>query len=432
MDKCSTKKILGLALAGIGALAATTVMAASPVKISGEFQADAVKFSGDSAKNDDNSWSNAFYSGTNLRRAQIALSGNIDDNWGYQVGLKRVSGSGPMIAIDQSWISYSGLKPVTIYIGKIGPSFGAESNGSSSATLFMERGAVDALVPADGFGVQVTGNTDMMSYQLSVSGPDDSVGMNQRDNTRSDPMTYAARVTFAPVATDTNVYHFGLDYAYSKVNKITDESQSSLGYGPGVSTRYDGSSTTRTLIVLPITNNGFNAVASTSTIGLEAAGLWGPVYAHGEYAKATLAGRDQAKDLDVKAYFVQAGYMLTGESRSYDKTSGTFGGVKPASNMGAWEIGLRYDVFDASEKAKNKSENIGEDGVNWDTDYSDLTAGKLKSWTVGVNWYASENVKFALNYVRSSADYAHWVKETHTTLKDRVVDAFAARAQLTF
>ena len=141
------------------------------------------------------------------------------------------------------------------------------------------------------------------------------------------------------------------------------------------------------------------------------AGIAGPFSAQAEYEKYYLNGRRSFASLDFDGWYAQVAYVLTGESRTYNQASGTFGNVSPNGDMGAFEVALRYNTIDLSDYDSSWAEND--------------ERGKQHDWTVGGNWYVNDNVKFQLNYIRAKADYS-------TTLADRTVDVLAARAQVRF
>jgi len=83
---------------------------------------------------------------------------------------------------------------------------------------------------------------------------------------------------------------------------------------------------------------------------------------------------------------------LTGENYSY--RDGVFGSLKPNNPVdkggrGAWQAGVRLSEFDASPIA--------------------VAAGKTNratAVTYGITWFATENLRFMLNYVDTKYDHA--------------------------
>ena len=66
----------------------------------------------------------------------------------------------------------------------------------------------------------------------------------------------------------------------------------------------------------------------------------GPLSLQGEYRQADFDAGDggNASDMDVGGSYIQASYILTGESRGYKGKSGKFDKVKLNGPMGAWEL----------------------------------------------------------------------------------------------
>ena len=118
------------------------------------------------------------------------------------------------------------------------------------------------------------------------------------------------------------------------------------------------------------------------------------------------------QDVDFDGWYAYGSWFLTGESRPYKK--GAFGRVKPKhplgkGGMGAWELGLRYSELDLSDW-DDVASGIGAPGSH---------AGKLESVTLGLNWYATDNVRFMLNYVAEDASYGAGVSDEPQALQFR-------------
>jgi phosphate-selective porin OprO/OprP len=100
--------------------------------------------------------------------------------------------------------------------------------------------------------------------------------------------------------------------------------------------------------------------------------------------------------------YVQLAYTLTGEARGYDKKYGTlnreyFGGKGVYNNawlvwdencgmnwnLGAWEIAARYSYLNLNDGA----------GLNR------IQGGTMDGYTLGLNWYLNNNIKWQFDYV---------------------------------
>jgi phosphate-selective porin OprO/OprP len=104
----------------------------------------------------------------------------------------------------------------------------------------------------------------------------------------------------------------------------------------------------------------------------------------------------------LQAAYVMAGCFLTGEHRTYDRTYGTFGGPKvtapfacadgPAAlgaGPGAWELVARLGWLDFGDPDLPPTPS----GLR--------AGGRLKTMTLGVNWYLSDRARLMLNYVHT-------------------------------
>ncbi len=123
--------------------------------------------------------------------------------------------------------------------------------------------------------------------------------------------------------------------------------------------------------------------------GLEAAFVYNAFKLQGEQFQFNYdpaSGADQR----INGYYVQAVYNLTGEGHVYK--DGIFNWVKPNNPIdkggrGAWQVGVRMSEFDASDIA--------------------VATGKTNratALTYGLTWFATDNLRFMLNYVDTKFD----------------------------
>ena len=137
-----------------------------------------------------------------------------------------------------------------------------------------------------------------------------------------------------------------------------------------------------------------------SPLGLEAALVRGPVHVQAEYARLSLDG--PAGDPDFDSAFVQAGWLITGETRPYKASKGAFDRIRPSRDLteggwGAVEVAVRFD---------------------W-ADMDDAALGEMRSTTLGVNWYPLDHVRVSATYVAAELD-APAFTETSDALQMRL------------
>lgn len=273
-----------------------------------------------------------------LRRGRIYVKGNVSKNWAFKSQFN-IDGSG----IEDAYLRYTGWgKGATVTIGNQKMPFGLEELTSSKDISVLERSAItERYAVGRAEGVQLSGKGGKSTYGIGVF----------TDDEKDSEIGFAARYTFAPLMTDTSVFHLGVAY------KDIDEN---------------------------------------SALGLETAFTSGPFHIQAEY----MDGEEGAAD-DLSGYYVQAGYIFTGETRPYK--DGAFKRVEPKGKAGAWEMVARY-----------------EDG---DGNHSDIELGDddASAYTLGVNYYAHKNVKIGVNYTDG---------ESNTSDDDG--SEFRVRFQLTF
>jgi phosphate-selective porin OprO/OprP len=94
--------------------------------------------------------------------------------------------------------------------------------------------------------------------------------------------------------------------------------------------------------------------------------------------------------LGFHGWYGEASWSLTGESRTYKAGQGKFKRLKPNRNFnftnvgdgawGAWELAVRVAGVDMNDGA--------------------FQGGEMKNFTVALNWYANENVRFMFGFDR--------------------------------
>ena len=243
--------------------------------------------------------------------------------------------------VEDLYLRYTGWgKAANLTIGNQKMPFGLEELTSSKDISVLERSAItERYAVGRAEGVQLHGKMGNSTY---------GVGVFTDDETDSE-VGIAARYTTA-FKGENSVFHLGVAY------KDLDED---------------------------------------SALGLEAAYAGGPFHVQAEVVDG------EEGDDDLSGYYLQAGYILTGESRPYK--GGVFKRVAPQGKAGAWELVARYEDGDGSHS---------------DIELGDTDASAV---TFGVNWYAHKNVKLGINYT-----------DGEDNLSDDDGSEFRVRFQLTF
>jgi phosphate-selective porin OprO/OprP len=158
-----------------------------------------------------------------------------------------------------------------------------------------------------------------------------------------------------------------------------------------------------------INTGSIAGVEDTTSLGLEASGVFGPLMVQGRYVRSNLDA--VGGDLDFDGHYIQASYALTGESMTYNAANGSLRRIKPNNNFklgqgaGAWEIGARYDNINLTD--------------------GNVAGGEMNSYVLGLNWYPNDRVRFMLNYTAVDTDDNAVVADDDPTI-------IALRAQYDF
>jgi phosphate-selective porin OprO/OprP len=107
-----------------------------------------------------------------------------------------------------------------------------------------------------------------------------------------------------------------------------------------------------------------------------------------------------AIDADIKTFYVEGLWALTGEKHADRYKAGAFGGIKPTKEFdastftgGAWELGARYSSLDASDFNQTALTTTS-GNVTAATGFT-----RVKGYTLGVKFLPNMNTRFMLDYV---------------------------------
>lgn len=449
MSKMTNSRLALLALAGLGAVASAPAFADNMTVDSRGglevFQSSSkdywFRFGGrlmfDQAWFDVGDNQPGFPSGAQIRNARVSLKGGVGEHWVYKLDVDFIDAAGinGRSRFGEAWLGYDACDAFFFALGQVSVPFGLENWGSSSDTAFMELSmpsnafapdyglglyaewhgqiitAAGAIYHPGGAGSKQTG--DVISSPaidpalISVTNPLGHVPGSGRFGSAagSDTLGAAARFTFSPVHDNFTVYHAGISGRYEDRHNEAN----GFDYFTGFEVR------SRQTPVL-FTNIPPNSVKDIQVYGAELAGRWGPMILQGEYMWAR-ANRDDiypvndlrnpAGDQKYHGYYVEASYVLTGETKEYDFNSGTFGAVHPKCRGGAWEILARHsyvNLLDNQQLASNPYFFYVDYPQTFNSNYvegADIV-GSSHATTVGLTWWVNDNVRFLANYNRTS------------------------------
>lgn len=350
--------------------------------------------------------------GSNLRRARLGVKGRIMKDWGYEIVLDGGDSAADDVDIDTAFVSWKGLRPLTLTVGQHKAPLTLEDRTSSNDIPFIERSLGTNLFvgPAGGkrFGLSGVAHGDMWWVGAGLFG--EKLGKDASTG-RDEQWSYAGRIAFAPVREKEYGAHLGasgwLLPEPQSVERTVD--------GEGTGTFRNGPCRFRDRPEFRVDANRHIDTKNKSSencygVGGEFAAWFRPAWVAAEYAQFGFdeIGPDATTEETFDAWYLQAGWVLTGEGRPYSMRKAAWGGVKPANpfdaagpGMGALELVGRYSYANLDDET--------------------VMGGEETNYTLGLNWWLNNWVALKFNYIRAEAEKGSKRKE---------FDIFGLRAQV--
>ncbi len=298
--------------------------------------------------------------GHELRRARLNMSGKFYDVWGMKLQVDFAGGA----EIKDAFIDYTGFENFKVKVGNFKEPFGrAEQFQVPSCSA-----RVNAFAPSRNLGIAgYTSFADQVTLSGGVFG--DGIESGSGDDGTSYGVT--GRATFSPIHEAGRVVHLG-----AAVSQRNTNSNNTVRFRDRFETHV---SSTRLVDTASLANTD-----DVTRYGLEAAGVWDRFSLQGEYLMADVNRDNGFEDADFDGFYLTGSFFLTDDTRPYKFGGGSFDKVSPSSTVGkggigAWEVAMRYSSLDLNDGAV-------------------VDGGEQDLFTVGLNWYATKNIRFMANY----------------------------------
>ncbi|WP_457096203.1 OprO/OprP family phosphate-selective porin [Lysobacter sp. P5_B9] len=345
-----------------------------------------------------------------LRRVEPTIEGT----WGPLLGFRlQAQLAGDSATLNDAYLDLKFDPRATLRVGKYKQPFGLEQLQSAGSLAAIERGLPTELTPGRDLGVQLQGEFagSTLNYAVGVF----NGVVDGRDAVASNPdneFEATARVFWEPYKNAANAWSgLGVGIATS----VSDN----FGAGPNFLPRY------RT----PGQVQFFGYRAEAAADGLhrrwspQAYYYNGPLGLLGEYVTSEQevrlvagASAGRVEHLENNAWQLSGSWVLTGEDASYR------GLARPnhpfttgAAGWGALELVARYGELDVDDDAFPLFANPA------------TSASRAQAWTVGLNWYLTQNLKLVANYSQTTFEGGAAAGADREDEK-----AFFTRAQLSF
>ena len=302
---------------------------------------------------------NSLGNGTELRSARLEMEGRIYADIIYELSVDFADGDADM---KDAWLAYDAYHPWRFTLGHFKEPFSLEELTSRKHLTFMERALPNALVPGRNMGLGLHWYGEQISVAAGLFGDDYN---DDSDDEGDEGWGGSTRLTYAPLATDRSVVHFGVSASH---RKLDDEEEY----------RVDSRPESHLTDIHYLDTGKIKQSRTLTLVGLESAWVYGEASLQGEWIASNLE-RDDAADIEFSGWYIQASWFPTGESRHYKSQQARFGRVNPLSEQGALELALRYSTLDLNDQ--------------------DVEGGSSDQLAFAVNWYYKPQLRFMMNYI---------------------------------
>ena len=274
---------------------------------------------------------NFVHDGTEFRRARFYASGVLYDRFEFKAEYDFAGILSPFRDV------YIGVRKVPVFgtlrAGHFKEPFGLEALTSSNHTTFMERSAGAAFTPDRnvGLALQNVVADGRVTYSAGVF----RESLNTGESVGSGGSNITARVTSLLIYDDggRKLFHVGGAYSHQGTP---------LG-GARFRSRPEAH-------LLPhFVSTALLETRSYRLMGVETAAVAGPFSVQSEYMHSYVKSVSSG-DPSFSGFYVLGSFFLTGEHRSYSRSKGAFGRVRPRQSFldgdgaGAWEIAARFSA----------------------------------------------------------------------------------------
>lgn len=351
----------------------------SMIRFDGRLHVDSRWFLGNMPHNDKDY--DSFY----VRRARLAASGKFYKYYAfrieYEAGVSPSSTSSATARLNDGYMGVNYIPEAQFRIGQFKAPFFMEELQSDNWIYFIERSLPDGLAPSRDIGAMFYGPLlgDYLYYELGVF---NGTKLNQLDADNGKDLAF--RLVVAPFKNTGSWFfeglHLGGAVTYGEEDLPTGNWWNSGKFSTSAGTTY-----------LQMNSDAVQNGARTRE-NAELYWNWGSTVLMGEYVNVSLDGLELDgldRNFNIQGGYLTISHFLTGEKFAFRK--GIPGGVYPIQHFnvggegwGAWQIGARADYLKADESLLRSGYAEGTD--------------KAYGFTLGVNWYPNDMVRFMLNY----------------------------------
>ena len=314
--------------------------------------------------------------GVGFRRVRLNTNASFGKNLSGKVEMDLAGGS---FTLKDCFIKYDFLNGLNFRLGNFQEGFSMLTMTSSGDFLFIEHpNIVSAFSPEYHIGVQgayqknqFLGQAGVHFQKINGSTEKDYVDTNLK-NGQDEGISYTLRTVWMPFSKlKDRGFHLGVAASYRTPK--TD-----IGSGKVNTVRYSTASLSGIDKMKFMDTNYINNVNHDWLFGGELAAYNHSLRFQSEYILNQTHRMGDLSTEKFNGYYAEAACLLFGGQQKYVSSKGAFTQPSSGKEWGDIEVAVRFDRLDMN-------------GTN-------INGGQSNGYTLGINYYASKNLKFQLNY----------------------------------
>ena len=332
--------------------------------------------------------------GMSLRRTRFAVKAQLDKNWYGELDTDWTSGTPE---IKDAYLGFTGVKGLEIKAGNFKENFSIQRNTTSRYLMFMERAMVTYLAPSRHLGINARYANKWFWGSFGVFGPELSTSEEQvafedgnKDYGYNEGLSYTGKLVFRPLyKSTTSSLHIGGAVSYRDPKLSSTD-----GYFVG---RYSSRNSTGINRKKYLDTDDVKGLDHELAWTVELAGHWKQLryetayIARGMYLDQTV---NPLPTQWAEGWYAQASWLLFGGTQNYDSNGAKYTRTTSEHKWGNLEVAFRYEYADF---------NTGKLFSNKVAD-TNIFGGSGEAYTIGLNYYPTQNVKIVLNWQYNNND----------------------------
>lgn len=358
-----------------------------------------------------------------LRRARLIFEGRFNNLFSYVIQ-PELAGT---IQILDANVNAAFSPSFNVRVGKFKTPVGLEQLQSDTVALFNERSVATGLTPGRDIGLAISGDIldQRLNYTVALlngvpDGGNNVTGAADFDGDK----TIAARLFATPFANDKDSLLNGLGFGMA----ISAGDYATAG-GRAANYRTDGQQPFFTYLTsTTVAADSVSAAGRGITWSPQGYFYRGPLGILAEYVGSYIdvqRGAGSVQEIRHHACNLSAGYVLTGEDSTYRGVTPKTSFNPSAGTWGAFEVVGRIAGVDIDD-------SVFGGGVTGRLANPNVSATKLTTYALGLNWYLSKSVRAGFNVYRNEFDLAPGATPAATALISADETTFISRLQVSF